>query len=190
MSKSSSLKRVKAMKSPFGDQAGKLSNLEVGCVVDPSSRLMIRRPYSDPLQKRYTIRLPSGDQLENPLFPSLLVSSWSSEPSGRISMTRAGLPRGGKYNPRPNAIQSSLGDHCGASARAPSSPRKMSLAFVPSASIMDTEGIPMRPVPRSVTASFFPSCEYAGNGAAESARSNSGSVLNSRRFWGHSEDHF
>ena|SRR6516165_892943 len=106
MSKSSSLKRVKTMRSPFGDQAGKLSNPEVSCLVDPSSRLTIRRPYSSSLQKRYTIRLPSGDQLGNPLFPSVLVSSWSSEPSGRISMTRAGRPRGGKYNPRPNAIQS------------------------------------------------------------------------------------
>src|SRR5260370_39769004 len=59
----------------------------------------------------------------------------------------------------------------------------MTLAFVPSAFITDTEGIATKPVPRSVTASFFPSCEYAGNGA-ESARSNSGSMLNNRRFWG------
>src|SRR5215468_674437 len=189
MSKSPSLKRVNSMRSPFGDQPGKLSNPEVSCVVDPSSRFIIRSPYSDPFQKRYTIRLPSGDQLGNPLFPSLLVSSWSSEPSGRISMTRAGLPRGGKYNPRPKAIQSSLGDHCGASARVPSSPGKISLAFVPSASITDTEGIATKPVPRLVTASFFPSCEYAGNGA-ESASSNSESMLNNRRFWGHAEDHF
>src|SRR5215467_8668054 len=159
MSKSPSLKRVNSIRSPFGDQPGKLSNPEVSCVVDPSSRLMILRPYSDPLQKRYTIRLPSGDQLGNPLFPSPLVSSCSSEPSGRISMTRAGLPRGRKNNPRPKAIQSSLGDHCGPSAKAPSSPGKMNLAFVPSAFITDTEVIPRKPVPRSVTATFLPSCE-------------------------------
>src|SRR5258708_36710869 len=101
---------------------------------------MIRSPYSDSFQKRYTIRLPSGDQLGNPLFPSVSVSSWSSEPSGRISMTRAGLPRGGKYNPRPKPIQSSLGDHFDASARASSSPGKKTLTFAPTASIPATDG--------------------------------------------------
>src|SRR5262252_3306870 len=110
------------MTSPLGDQAGKLSDPEVSWVVDPASRLMIRRPYSVSLQNRNTIRLPSGDQLGNPLFPAVLVTSWSSEPSGRIIITRAGLPRGRKKKPLPKAIQSSFGDHCGDSARSPTSP--------------------------------------------------------------------
>jgi len=94
-----------------------LSNPVVSCVDGPSSKLMIRRPYSDSPQKRKTIRLPSGTSSKAVVFPHFGKLMEFRTPS-RVHHHDASWPAArDKIETSPKSdIQSSLGDHSGAIA--------------------------------------------------------------------------
>src|SRR5246127_5273148 len=109
------------MRSPRGDHTGKLSFPDVSLVLLPSSRFRICRLRSSFDHTRYTMRLPSGDQLGKPPLRGPLVSSRFSEPSARIMISRWGLlSRFLKTAPYPKTTHCPSGDHVGEKASPPS----------------------------------------------------------------------
>src|SRR5205807_7019587 len=82
------------MRSPRGDHAGKLSYWPpvFSDVISPFSidRIISPRPCFP--SERYTMRLPSGDQLGKPLFVSPPVIVRKPEPSGLIRASWAAGP--------------------------------------------------------------------------------------------------
>src|SRR5215471_3057381 len=150
-------------------------------VADPSFRVKMRSPCFSLSQTRYTMRVPSGDQLGNPAFGRPFVRSRGSEPSGRIVTMRAGLVRlSPKYEPTPAAIQSAAGAHAGKYAVLPFS-KKIVREFDPSGFITVRFDSATSP---PATTSNFPSREKAGN-CCVYANSKSGLMLNKPPFCAH-----
>src|SRR5260370_38488440 len=123
------------MRSPLGDQAGKLSRGEPvfsSCAL-PVSISRINRPLVLPPGERYTMRPPLGDQLGKPWFPLPLVSNFKPLPSLPITAISAiaGPLTVWKNCPNPNAILSPIGDQTGASALFSAS-SKRTVSFDPS----------------------------------------------------------
>src|SRR3954462_9289568 len=110
------------MRSPVGDQDGKLSAPVVRVLIDPSANVRTRKPRCPTSPRtRYTSCLPSGEKLGNPLLADPSVNARLSDASACINMIRAGVVAPSQKMTLPNETHSSSGDHEDAKAIAPSS---------------------------------------------------------------------
>src|SRR6516165_8964736 len=129
------ISRLNPIRSPDGDQNGKLSLPLVSSVMEFSAKLRMRSPLTFSDHTRYTMRLPSAEKLGKPAFRGPLGRSRFSEPSGRIIIRCAGsVARAWKKPPYPNTIHWPSGDQAGEKAPPPGC-RKAVLRLEPSISL-------------------------------------------------------